>query len=50
MKSLNVLSLCDGMSCGHIELQSVIKDGYAPINKARCLTVMDSHGYYNGCN
>lgn len=35
----------------HIELQSVIKDGgYAPINKARCLTVMDSHGYYNGCN
>ena len=21
-----------------------------PIDKARCLTVMDSHGYYNGCN
>ena len=34
----------------HIKLQDVIKDGYVPIEKARCLTVMDSHGYYNGCN
>lgn len=34
----------------HIKLQDIIKDGYAPIDKARCLTVMDSHGYYNSCN
>lgn len=34
----------------HIKLQSIIKSGYAPVDKARCLTVMDSHGYYNGCN
>lgn len=34
----------------HIKLQDIIKDGYSPIDKARCLTVMDSHGYYNGCN
>ncbi len=34
----------------HIKLQQIIKNGYVAIDKARCLTVMDSHGYYNGCN
>ena len=31
-------------------LQSILKDGYAPFEKARCLMMCDSHGYYNGCN
>ena len=33
-----------------IKLQDVIIDGYAPVEKARCLTACDSHGFYNGCN
>lgn len=33
-----------------IKLQDVIVDGYAPVEKARCLTACDSHGFYNGCN
>lgn len=32
-----------------IKLQDVIIDGYAPFEKARCLMMCDSHGYYNGC-
>ena len=33
-----------------IKLQDIIIDGYAPVEKARCLTACDSHGFYNGCN
>ena len=34
-----------------IKLQDILKDGYAPIEKARCLMANDSRGwYYNGCN
>ena len=33
-----------------IKLQDIIVDGYAPVEKARCLTACDSHGFYNGCN
>lgn len=33
-----------------IKLQDVIIGGYAPVEKARCLTACDSHGFYNGCN
>ena len=33
-----------------IKLQDIIDDGYAPVEKARCLTACDSHGSYNGCN
>lgn len=33
-----------------IKLQDILKDGYAPLEKARCLMMCDSHGYYNGCN
>ena len=33
-----------------IRLQDILKDGYAPLEKARCLMMCDSHGYYNGCN
>ena len=33
-----------------IRLQDIIVDGYAPVEKARCLTACDSHGFYNGCN
>lgn len=33
-----------------IKLQDVISNGYAPVEKARCLTACDSHGFYNGCN
>ena len=33
-----------------IKLQDIIDDGYAPVEKARCLTACDSHGFYNGCN
>lgn len=33
-----------------IKLQDVLRDGYAPLDKARCLMMCDSHGYYNGCN
>lgn len=34
----------------NIKLQDILNDGYAPIDKARCLCKNDSHGYYNGCN
>lgn len=33
-----------------IKLQDILNDGYAPLEKARCLMMCDSHGYYNGCN
>lgn len=33
-----------------IKLQDVITDGFSPVEKARCLTACDSHGFYNGCN
>lgn len=33
-----------------IKLQDILVDGYAPMEKARCLMMCDSHGYYNGCN
>lgn len=33
-----------------IKLQDILDDGYAPVEKARCLTACDSHGFYNGCN
>lgn len=33
-----------------IKLQDIIDDGYASVEKARCLTACDSHGFYNGCN
>ena len=33
-----------------IKLQDVIIGGYVPVEKARCLTACDSHGFYNGCN
>ena len=33
-----------------IKLQDILNDGYAPIDKAKCLCKNDSHGYYNGCN
>ena len=33
-----------------IKLQDVISEGYAPVEKARCLTACDSHGFYNGSN
>lgn len=33
-----------------IMLLDILTDGYAPYEKARCLTANDSHGYYNGCN
>ena len=32
-----------------IKLQDILIDGYAPLEKARCLMMCDSHGYYNGC-
>lgn len=34
----------------NIKLQDIIKDGYSPFDKAKCLMMCDSHGYYNGCN
>lgn len=33
----------------NITLQSILKDGYTPHDKAKCLCANDSHGYYNGC-
>lgn len=33
-----------------IKVQDILKDGYYPYEKARCLMKNDSHGYYNGCN
>ena len=32
-----------------IKLQDILTDGYTPFEKARCLMMCDSHGYYNGC-
>lgn len=32
-----------------IKLQDILVEGYAPFEKARCLMMCDSHGYYNGC-
>lgn len=33
-----------------IKLSDILDDGYSPVEKARCLTACDSHGFYNGCN
>lgn len=33
-----------------IKLQDILDNGYSPVEKARCLTACDSHGFYNGCN
>lgn len=33
-----------------IKVNDILKDGYYPFDKARCLMKNDSHGYYNGCN
>ena len=33
-----------------IAVNEILKDGYYPFDKARCLMKNDSHGYYNGCN
>lgn len=33
-----------------IKLQDILEDGFSPVEKARCLTACDSHGFYNGCN
>lgn len=32
-----------------IRVNDILKDGYYPFDKARCLMKNDSHGYYNGC-
>lgn len=33
-----------------IKLSDILDGGYSPVDKARCLTACDSHGFYNGCN
>lgn len=33
----------------NIKLSDVLNDGYTPHDKAKCLMMCDSHGYYNGC-
>lgn len=33
-----------------IKLEDILDNGYSPVDKARCLTACDSHGFYNGCN
>ena len=33
-----------------IIVNDILKDGYYPYDKSRCLMKNDSHGYYNGCN
>lgn len=33
----------------HITVMDILKDGYYPYEKSRCLMKNDSHGYYNGC-
>ena len=33
-----------------VKVNDILKDGYYPFDKARCLMKNDSHGYYNGCN
>lgn len=32
-----------------IIVNDILKDGYYPYDKSRCLMKNDSHGYYNGC-
>lgn len=32
-----------------VKVNDILKDGYYPFDKARCLMKNDSHGYYNGC-
>lgn len=32
-----------------VKVSDILKDGYYPYDKARCLMKNDSHGYYNGC-
>lgn len=34
----------------NVTVQDILKDGYYPYEKTRCLMKNDSHGYYNGCN
>ena len=33
-----------------IKLNDILDSGFSPVEKARCLTACDSHGFYNGCN
>lgn len=33
----------------NIKVSDILKDGYYPYEKTRCLMKNDSHGYYNGC-
>ena len=33
-----------------VKVNDILKDGYYPFDKARCLLKNDSHGMYNGCN
>ena len=33
-----------------IKLQDILNNGYVPHDKAKCLRMCDSHGFYNGCN
>lgn len=33
-----------------VKLTDILKDGYTPHDKSKCLMMCDSHGYYNGCN
>lgn len=33
-----------------IKVNDILREGYYPFEKARCLMKNDSHGYYNGCN
>lgn len=33
-----------------VTVMDILKDGYYPYDKTRCLMKNDSHGYYNGCN
>lgn len=34
----------------NVTVNDILKDGYYPYEKTRCLMCNDSHGYYNGCN
>jgi len=33
-----------------IKLNDIIENGFVHTNKAKCLMMCDSHGYFNGCN
>ena len=33
-----------------IKLKDILNNGYVPHDKAKCLRMCDSHGFYNGCN